>query len=653
MGFQRPLSLISLFVTLTFTYQATAQLKFIDSCNNWMGNYTARSTYKNNLNALLINLTSNTNIDYGFFNFSYGKSPDIVNAIGLCRGDVSPQECLNCLNDSRVQLTRKCPNQKEAIGFGLACMLRYSSHSIFHIMDPQIEYYEWTGINATKVEQFNGVLMNLLNGLRSKAASGDSLHKFAAGNVTGPSFQNIYALVQCTPDLVEQDCNDCLFGAFSEITKCCSGNRAVRIGRRSCNVRFDTNRFYGPINDTTPSPHVQPNYNTPTKGHSYTLRTVIIIVVAAASLVTLFVFICIYFALKGPRKYSEGETEANVEIKIEEPLQFDFDTIEVATDSFSDANKLGEGGFGPVYKGMLFNGQEIAVKRLSKASNQGDIQFKNEVMLVARLQHRNLVKLLGFCLEKSERLLVYEFLPNKSLNYFIFDPTNHKLLNWERRYKIIEGIARGLLYLHEDSRLRIVHRDLKLSNILLDQEMNSKISDFGTARLLCEDQTQSDTSQIVGTYGYMAPEYVNYGHFSMKSDIFSFGVMVLEIVSGRKNVLSFAWKNWRADTITKIIDPSINDVSRDEIMRCIHIGLLCVQEDVADRPTMASIVLMLNSYSTTLPVPLLPTFYISGTSLSDKDSSENNSGSTTTGESRSNINQVSANEASITELSPR
>ncbi|CAL5423730.1 unnamed protein product [Camellia sinensis] len=240
----------------------------------------------------------------------------------------------------------------------------------------------------------------------------------------------------------------------------------------------------------------------------------------------------------------------------------------------SDANKLGQGGFGVVYKGRFPNGKEIAVKRLSKNSSQGELEFKNVVMLLAKLQHRNLVKLLGFGLERTEKVLIYEFVTNLSLDYFIFG-----------------GIARGVLYLHEDSRLRIIHRDLKTGNVLLDAEMNPKISDFGLARLFVLDETQGNTSRVVGT------------NFSVKSDVFSFGVLVLEIVSGRKNnyfhneenenLLSYAWKSWREGTISNMIDPTLNNRSSSlsEIMGCIHIGLLRVQENAAQRPTMRDLLM--------------------------------------------------------------
>ncbi|XP_021299443.1 G-type lectin S-receptor-like serine/threonine-protein kinase At4g27290 isoform X2 [Herrania umbratica] len=240
--------------------------------------------------------------------------------------------------------------------------------------------------------------------------------------------------------------------------------------------------------------------------------------------------------MKGSIQHDPGEEKNKERGKedLELPL-FDFDTISKATDNFSQQNKLGQGGFGPVYKGILEKGQEIAVKRLSKKSSQGIDEFKNEVLCISKLQHRNLVKLLGCCIERQEIILIYEFMPNKSLDSFIFDQKQSILLDWPKRFQIINGISRGLLYLHQDSRLRIIHRDLKASNILLDYEMNPKISDFGLARSFGGDETEANTNRVVGTYGYMSPEYAIDGCFSIKSDVFSFGVLVLEIVSGRRN----------------------------------------------------------------------------------------------------------------------
>ncbi|PON43759.1 S-receptor-like serine/threonine-protein kinase [Parasponia andersonii] len=300
---------------------------------------------------------------------------------------------------------------------------------------------------------------------------------------------------------------------------------------------------------------------------------------------------------------------------------FGLDIIANATNNFSSINKIGEGGFGLVYKGMLPTGQEIAVKRLSKDSGQGIAEFKNEVILISKLQHRNLVRLLGCYIHKEDRMLIYEYMSNKSLDLYIFNQTRGTTVDWQKRFDIIVGIARGLLYLHRDSRLRIIHRDLKASNILLDDEMNPKISDFGLARIFRDDQTRVNTKRVVGTYGYMSPEYAIDGHFSMKSDVFSFGVIILEIVSGKKNrgfdhpdhdlnLLGHAWKLWNDGRPIELVDALLERVPASEVLRCIQVGLLCVQKRPEERPLMSSVLYMLDSDNASLPQPKQPGFYV-------------------------------------------
>ncbi|XP_057453087.1 G-type lectin S-receptor-like serine/threonine-protein kinase At4g27290 [Lotus japonicus] len=331
---------------------------------------------------------------------------------------------------------------------------------------------------------------------------------------------------------------------------------------------------------------------------------------------------------------------------------FDFSVLANATKNFSSGNKLGEGGFGPVYKGMLPDGQEIAVKRLSKRSGQGLEEFKNEVALISKLQHRNLIKLLGYFIQGEETMLIYEYMPNKSLDYFVFDETKSMSLDWLKRFNIIGSIARGLLYLHQDSRLRIIHRDLKASNILLDVNLEPKISDFGLARIFLGDQIEDNTNRVAGTYGYISPEYAVHGHFSVKSDVFSYGVIVLEIVSGKKNrefsdpkhrhnLLGYAWRLWTEERALELLDEVLREqYTPFEVMRSIQVSLLCVQQRPEDRPDMSSVVLMLNGEKL-LPKPKVPGFY------NEKDlSAESNS-------SPANHKLCSVNELSITELDAR
>ncbi|XP_076887182.1 G-type lectin S-receptor-like serine/threonine-protein kinase At4g27290 isoform X2 [Bidens hawaiensis] len=317
---------------------------------------------------------------------------------------------------------------------------------------------------------------------------------------------------------------------------------------------------------------------------------------------------------------------------MELPL-FSFSTIANATANFSVDNKLGEGGFGSVHKGMLEDGKVIAVKRLSKNSRQGVDEFKNEVICISKLQHRNLVKLLGYCIKGDEKLLIYEYMPNKSLDYFIFDKIQSALLDWTKRIKIIKGIARGLVYLHQDSRLRIIHRDLKASNVLLDQDMNPKISDFGLARSFGGNETQANTERVVGTYGYMSPEYALDGLFSIKSDVFSFGVLVLEIVSGKRNrgfidpenensLIGHVWSLYNEGRFMELIDAGcVESRHPSEVLRIINVGLLCVQQNAGDRPNMPSVVLMLDGEDELLQ-PKKPSLFM-GTELPVRNYSSN------------------------------
>ncbi|KAI7724674.1 hypothetical protein M8C21_004551, partial [Ambrosia artemisiifolia] len=387
------------------------------------GNYTTNSTYQTNLNTTLSSLHT-TNSGFGFFNLSIGQGNNQVHTAALCQGDMDPDLCLSCLNDSIIRLPQLCPNQKEAVGYYGRCLLKYSNVDVIGNM--QMEGYRIV-VNvetAMDKDRFVGSLVPLMNQLKADAAAGDSLLKFATGNTTGSDFFTIYGLVQCTPDLSEMQCSDCVESAYN----------AYVTGKGS--------------NTTQP-----------------------VIIVIAVVTIGVIIIVSVYILLQLRRKKQKPMPNTNDEnettnIGNVESLKYNFNVVRAATNNFSKDNKLGQGGFGAVYKGMLGDGREIAVKRLARDSGQGEVEFKNEVLLVAKLQHH----------------------PNK-----------RTFLDWRKRYKIIKGVAKGLLYLHEDSRLLIIHRDMKASNVLLDAEMNQKIADFGMARLFNPDETQGEASRIVGT----------------------------------------------------------------------------------------------------------------------------------------------------------
>ncbi|KAL3820638.1 hypothetical protein ACJIZ3_006543 [Penstemon smallii] len=364
------------------------------------------------------------------------------------------------------------------------------------------------------------------------------------------------------------------------------------------------------------------------------------IIISTTVLSFFIILLCVYFMWKFSLKY-RGKMDTGYptekilkdDVKFEELPLFKFEILSNATDNFNLINKLGQGGFGPVYKGKLLNGQAIAVKRLATSSNQGVEEFMNEVEVISKLQHRNLVRLLGCCVESDEKMLVYEYMPNGSLDAYLFGSDKKEFLDWHQRVMIIEGICRGLLYLHRDSRLRIIHRDLKPSNILLDEELNPKISDFGTARIFGGKEDQANTIRVVGTYGYMAPEYALEGRFSEKSDVYSFGVLLLEIVSGKRNtrfyddeqgqsLIAYAWKLWNEENVVKLMDQVLYDPKmKTEVMRYAHVGLLCVQEKAKSRPNISTVLSMLSSEIVELPRPTQPAFLVS-CSASETESSK-------------------------------
>ncbi|KAG2688169.1 hypothetical protein I3760_09G082300 [Carya illinoinensis] len=528
------------------------------SCPNTSADYIDGSPFKNNLDELLISLSSKASSSK-FYNTSTGNDTDRVYGVHMCLDYVTNENCGKCIATATKDILKLCPYTREAVVWEELCQLRYSNQNFFGQVNLTGNKHQYNPMNLSQPLQFKyrSVVKETLNNLTTEAAAFNLSAKlrYATGEVDFED-KTIYALVQCTRDLSGDGCNSCLERAIADhawrwyfLLPACLVLRTKRLGNVRCLSPSLLYKFYIQFYKTQDFPYIK------------------------------------------------------------------LSSIQAATDNFSDSNKLGEGGFGPVYKGLLSDGKEVAVKRLSFGSEQGSEEFINEVLLIMKLQRKNLVKLLGFCVEGDERLLVYEFMPNNSLDVFLFDPEKRSQLDWKTYGNIIVGIAKGLLYLHEDSRLKIIHRDLKPSNVLLDHEMVAKISDFGMARIFVENQNTANTRRVVGTYGYMAPEYAMEGLFSVKSDVFSFGVILLEIISGKKNssfylteyahtLLAYAWRLWNEGKEMKFVEPVLMEscLTTQQIKKCMHIGLLCVQEDPADRPTMSSVVVLLGDESI-LPLP--------------------------------------------------
>ncbi|KAK7280210.1 hypothetical protein RJT34_25272 [Clitoria ternatea] len=568
--------------------------------------YESNITFQTNLNVLLSSLVSNATHGVGSYttNMGFGTT-NAVNGLFLCRGDVSSDTCQDCVATAATEISNRCPNQTESIIWYDECMVRYTNRYFNPTgIVPRANLNDDKNISASDFRSFNQTLFTLLGSLATNAGNSLAAEKFATDDANFSGSSVVYGLAQCGPGMTNAQCEDCLVNATRTFLTCCERKQGARALLAWCNIRYDLYQFYNTSALSTPIP------STPPPGKNSGSRRTIIIVVVVLVLIILLSLGC-YFLIRRSRKNYRTLLKENFgdESATLLALQFSLATIETATKKFSDENKIGKGGFGEVYKGILIDGREIAVKKLSRSSGQGAIEFKNEVLLIAKLQHRNLVAFVGFCLEDKEKMLIYEYVPNKSLDYFLFDPNKSKLLTWIERYKIIEGVAR--------------------------------------------EQDRGSTNRIVGTYGYMSPEYAMHGQFSEKSDVFGFGVIVLEIVSSKRNarsllsdnvddLLSHAWREWRNETPLKILDQDIEESSNhNEVIKCIQIGLLCVQDKPNDRPTMAKVVSYFSSPLAELPHPGEPTNSMHQKILRKMVAGELNSSSTTVNDSNSSGVQVS------------
>ncbi|CAO2183621.1 unnamed protein product [Urochloa humidicola] len=605
------------------------------TCSEDGGRYRDNSTYLSNLKALAVALAANVSTP-SFVSGAVGQAPDAVYGFVLCRGDCTgASSCGDGLHKAFRNAIEKgfvCPFYKDVTIYYDQYMLRFSSDDVRRSLTNRPA---WVASNMNNVtgaagKSYGEKVHKLMGRIADAAAS--SPGRYGTGKVWfgGGDVSTVYGMQQCTPDLQADDCRSCLADVVSLMPAWFShGPGDYRVGGRilgpRCSLRYENELFFQETNATL---HV----DMP-KNH---LRKIEIILLTIAAVLSVVILVSVFTWIIQRRKDSKARNELEewtrlIAVEIGTMFShFTLSEIRNGTDNFSEAKKLGQGAFGHVYQGQLTCGV-VAIKRLAAYSSQGLEQFRNEIKFIAKLQHLNLVKLIGCCMQQNEKILVYEYMHNGSLDDIFKDVTKWASMTWPIRQNIIDGIAQGLLYIHNllQPEICIVHRDLKASNILLDHQMNPKISDFGIA-MFSSIATESQDIVPMGTPGYMAPECLCGSSISVKSDVFSFGVLILEIISGRKVGTSFrrykrshnlmtyvsnllhAWRLWEDGNCKQLIDNSLSVEEHDqeaEILRCIQIALLCVQANPEDRLDMREVIRILSNKDTQLDNPKEPAYF--------------------------------------------
>ncbi|CAI0456165.1 unnamed protein product [Linum tenue] len=543
-------------------------------------------------------------------------------ALIQCHADLSQTDCLLCYAAARTKLPRCLPAVSARIYLD-GCFLRYENYSFYtESVSPAIDNFTCGSAAAAGAEfEFaESVKYAVANVTRNAAASEGVSGFFGVAEVGGRA----YALAQCWESVGRDGCRECLGKAAAVVVGRCLPRREGRALNAGCYLKYSDHKFYG-------------EGGVRVHGHGdSTLGVILAIALASAAFAMLTLLAAYVIHLKRLKAKQARRNLGKVSISFNRlSMNFKYETLEKATDYFNLSKKLGQGGAGTVFIGSLPNNQTVAVKRLIFNTSQWVEEFFNEVNLISGIQHKNLVKLLGCSIEGPESLLVYEYVPNKSLDQFLFEKTSKVVtLSWKQRLNVVVGAAEGLAYLHGErgSPVRIIHRDIKSSNVLLDEDFNAKIADFGLVRHFGADKSHLSTG-IAGTIGYMAPEYLVRGQLTEKADVYSFGVLVLEIVSGKRcnavigesnSLLQAVWPVWfyyRTNRLIEAVDPSLDsDFPADEALKVLRIGLLCSQASVSLRPSMGQVIEMLTNRDCEIAAPSQPPF-MRGTDLMDPDAS--------------------------------
>ncbi|TKW28469.1 hypothetical protein SEVIR_3G325200v4 [Setaria viridis] len=593
------------------------------------GKYTTGSQYQVNLFKLMSELPSSAIANRGFQHGTAGVAPDSVFGLAMCYADLNWTACGNCLRAGAASVQQTCPFGREMKSFyDEACFLRYSDTPFASVADIDIAFYERSLDSfVADIKSFNATRWELMTRLTAEAsvsslmlANGSQGYRDSQG-----VDQVLYGFAQCTRDLNASECYRCLANFLADISVSLPNNTYGSAMGYSCYLGCSVGEE---ISLTIPPPAVaEPPPPSSTSSHSSGPAASLVAGVSVGCAVfVICVGISIWFLLRRRRQKDIAQEldvfdeEDALEDDFEKgtgPRRFRYRDLAIATRFFSDEEKLGEGGFGSVYHGYLKDMDlRVAIKRVSKTSKQGRKEYISEVRIISRLRHRNLVQLIGWCHGGGELLLVYEFMPNGSLDAKIHN--TNKVLPWAHRHEIMLGIGSALLYLHQDWEQCVVHRDIKPSNVMLDASFNAKLGDFGLARLVDHDR-ESHTTALAGTMGYMDPECMVTGSTSAISDVYSFGVVALEIACGRRpivvlhqeikepttmHLVQWVWDLYGCGRIVDAADARLNgEFDNQEMERVMITALWCAHPDRRLRPSIRQAVNVLRHEA---PLPVLP-----------------------------------------------